>query len=221
MKQPILITGCARSGTSMVAGIMHKCGAFGGRTTGPTHWNKRGQYENDEIRENVIKPYLVLHGADPKGQYPLPDPTALMPVGNLADKIHSIMKWHGYKGNRPWYYKGAKLTLIWPLWHAAFPKAKWLIVRRPDADIVSSCMHTAYMNNRDTEESWQEWVEHHKTQFAAMSAAGLDMVEVWPDKFMEGNFQTLAEFVRGVGLYWNDKTVRAFVSKDLWGKHHG
>ena len=35
MKDPILITGCARSGTSMIAGVINICGAFGGDMAGP------------------------------------------------------------------------------------------------------------------------------------------------------------------------------------------
>ena len=45
-KQPIIITGCARSGTSMIAGIIHLCGAWKGNTSGPNKYNKKGNYNN-------------------------------------------------------------------------------------------------------------------------------------------------------------------------------
>ena len=44
MKEPILITGCARSGTSMVAGIINMSGAFGGVMAGPNKNNQKGNF---------------------------------------------------------------------------------------------------------------------------------------------------------------------------------
>jgi hypothetical protein len=70
MRPPILITGCARSGTSMTAGIVHICGAFGGRMSGPTPNNRKGMFENEEVRNQIVKPYLSSIGADPLGQKP-------------------------------------------------------------------------------------------------------------------------------------------------------
>ena len=50
---PIFVTGAARSGSGMIAGTFVKCGAFGGVMS-----NKRGMYENDHIRDKIVKPYL-------------------------------------------------------------------------------------------------------------------------------------------------------------------
>ena len=46
----IFITGCARSGTSLNAGIVARSGAW-------------GQYENEEIRDTTSKPILKMLGA--------------------------------------------------------------------------------------------------------------------------------------------------------------
>jgi len=145
MEAPILITGCARSGTSMTAGILDRCGAYGGNLLmGHSRANRKSFYENREIRDNILKPYLMLCGADPLGQKPLPQPQALLPLANLRSKIEQIFKFQGYKDG-PWYYKGSKMCLVWPTFHTAFPEAKWVIVRRRDEDIVYSCMRTAFM----------------------------------------------------------------------------
>ena len=55
---PILLTGCARSGTSLTAGIVNLCGAFGGIMSGPNRNNAKGMFENSKIRNTIIKPYL-------------------------------------------------------------------------------------------------------------------------------------------------------------------
>lgn len=68
-KSPILITGCARSGTSMVAGVINMCGAFGGSMSGPNHNNAKGMFENARVRNNIVKPYLRQLHVDPLGQF--------------------------------------------------------------------------------------------------------------------------------------------------------
>ena len=72
-REPILITGAARSGTSLCAGTTNICGAWGGSLSGPTKYNRKGMFENSEIRNAVVKPYLRRIGCDPMGQDPLPD----------------------------------------------------------------------------------------------------------------------------------------------------
>lgn len=214
MIDPIFVTGCARSGTSMTAGILHLCGAFGGEMSGPTKNNKRGMFENAKIRDTILKPYLTVIGVDPMGQDPLPDIDNLQPMDGLRDQVEGTMKEQGYK-NGVWFYKGAKLCLIWPIWHEAFPEAKWVIVRRKDEDIIYSCMQTAFMRAFDKEEDWQGWVDIHKKRFEEMKKAGLDICEVWPTKFVEGNFTEIQSVVAELGLEWND-SVEDFIEPSLW-----
>lgn len=216
MDNPIFITGAARSGTSMTAGIIELCGAFGGKTSGPTKYNKKGMFENAEVRNKIVKPYLkeVLH-VDPMGQKPLPDVKKLSPMLQLRIRMETLMAWQGYDQG-PWYYKGAKLCLIWPEWHRAFPEAKWLIVRREDRDVVRSCMLTGFMRAYKDEAGWQEWLDTHKTRFEEMKKAGLDVQEVWPTKFVEGNFEEIEQVVKNLGLEWKSKKVFDFITPSLW-----
>jgi hypothetical protein len=205
----------------LTAGVLDICGAFGGKTFGENQWNKKGMFENREIRENVVKPFLFLNGVDPKGQNPLPDPTRLLQLENLATRVETIMKFQGYR-NGPWYYKGAKLCLIWPTWHAAFPEARWIIVRRKDEDIVHSCMNTAFMNAYHTPSDWQEkWIDVHKLRFREMHEAGLDVVETWPEQMIQGDFTHIEKLVRSFGLPWKEDAVRDFIAPELWRSKHG
>lgn len=222
MKSPILITGCARSGTSMTAGILDHCGAFGGKTTPATSWNRKGQFENDEIRENIVKPLMRFNGADPLGQNPLPDINHLMKFNGLRKKIESIFQYSGCDHSTQWYYKGAKMCLLWPTWHEAFPKAKWVVVRRKDEDIVYSCLRTAFMKAFKHAEGWQSWVDEHKKRFVEMIDAGLDVHEIWPSKFVGGDFSEIKALVDVLGLEWQEEAVMDFVDPKLWrGKTDG
>lgn len=215
MPPPILVTGAARSGTSMTAGIIANSGAFGGNMLGPNPNNRKGMFENGAIREQVIKHYFREAGADPMGQFPLPDPYDLPPFADLGHIMEAIMWAEGYQEG-PWFYKGAKLCLIWPVVHLAFPKAKWIIVRRSADDIVRSCMKTRFMRAFDSEEGWWGWVDHHLECFQDMKEAGLDVTEVWPSEFVAGDFRGIAQTVNDLGLTFDLKFATKFVDKKLW-----
>lgn len=215
-QQPILITGCARSGTSLIAGAVDRCGAFGGNVLGPTPYNRRGQFEHVGIRDLIIKPYLRDRlGVDPLGQHPLPDRRELPDLPHLATKVFALLRHDGFDGG-PWYFKGAKLGLIWPVWARAFPDARWLIVRREREAIVRSCLRTPFMKAFDTAEPWRQWVDHHLECFAEMRASGLAVREVWPEEALAGRFDALREAVEWTGLAWNEAAVRELVDPSLW-----
>lgn len=218
MQPPILITGCARSGTSMTAGIIQNCGAFGGKTSGPNRYNPKGMFENSRIREELVKTYLRSINCDPKGQNPLPDYTTLTTPMGWKTFVENVMMEDGYKGG-PWYYKGAKMCLIWSIWHQCFPDAKWVIVRRPRKEIIHSCLNTGFMNAFDTEEGWGRWVDHHLECFTAMRLAGLDIVEFWPGDVINGSMVAAQDLINSLGLKWHSTRVQKFVDVRLW--HHG
>ena len=216
MKDPILITGCARSGTSLTAGIINICGAFGGTMTGPTQYNQRGQFENDVIREKLVKPYLESMDCDRLGQWPLPDRKKLKKAPNWGKDVTGVLKKQGYASG-PWMYKGAKMCLVWQMWHKAFPKAKWLIVRRRDEEIVASCLRTGFMRHFKSESGWQKWVDWHKECFAEMlEDPDVDAQEVWPELAIRGDLSEMERVVKQLKLKWDEQEIHHFVTPKLW-----
>lgn len=219
MKPPILVTGCARSGTSLMAGILHACGAWGGLMSGPNRNNRKGMFENRRVREGVLKPYLWTLGADPLGQDPLPDPAM---VADRADSDGPMFR-HAFMAeicrqdppDGPWFYKGAKLCLIWPVVHNAFPNAQWVIVRRPRDAIVDSCLRTSFMAAFKDRQGWAAWVESHVQRFEAMRKA-VNAVEVWSNEIVSSPLNHAKILVEKLGLTYCHKAVGEFVSKDLY-----
>ena len=222
MKDPILITGCARSGTSMTSGVIDIGGAFGGNTAGPNKNNKRGMFENLDIRNGLVKPFLRSINADPLGQNPLPD----MDIVKERMSIHFVTKWanqvkatmyrHGYHEGE-WYYKGAKMCLIWPLWHAAFPDAKWIIVRRDGQDIINSCLKTGFMRAYTNVEGWRSWVTHHHRCFNEMLKEGLNVRQIWPQDMIDGDLRPMRSCISDfLGLEWREQQVLNFIMPALW-----
>lgn len=219
MKNPILITGCARSGTSMTAGVINYCGAFGGNMAGPNRYNAKGMFENRTIVDSMIKPFLKSIGADPMGQNPLPTLEAIK--GHDSEKwkqrFLDIMIKQGYIENKhTLMYKGAKMCLMWLLWHKAFPDAKWIIVRRSDKEIINSCMKTGFMSKYKDTNGWQSWIDEHKKRFKEMHDEGLNIREVYPKDMISGNFKCVKETVKWLGLEWNSDKVLDFITPALW-----
>ncbi len=231
-KSPILITGCARSGTSMVAGAIDICGAYGGVLTGPTKYNQKGQFENAYIRDQVEKPYLKSQNLDPLGQFPLADTSNLYIPTSWRSQIENTLiregynnklvkvnqkypEWDYYDG-KSWYYKGAKACQIWPIWNYAFPDAKWVIVRRASRDIAQSCLDTAFMRYYSEYEGWIKWINHHEEKFVEMVNAGLNVKVIWPERGIKGNYEQLYEVIEWLGLTWRAEKVMEFIEPKLW-----
>jgi len=218
----IFITGCARSGTSMVAGIIARSGAWGGNVCDATRFNPKGQYENTKIRNTVIKPMLKLMKCDPMGQDPLPTMEQLLKMVNgfpaeIRDHVRKIMRNQGLRDDGEWYFKGAKVCLIWPIWMKAFPEAQYIIVERPDDLIIQSCMHTSFMRKRQTPDEWQKWINIHKERFDEMekhlpeNVHRIDSLEI-----VKGNFDNMKKLVEKIGLHWDQAAVEEFVDIDIW-----
>ena len=213
-QSPILITGCARSGTSLVAGIINICGAFGGETGVGNKYNEKGLFENARIR-TIDKEYLRSIGMDPKGQNPLPITNKLIIPSDWKRKIENAIVQDGYKDG-PWFYKGARNCLTWPVWHYAFPNAKWVIVRRRSADIADSCLKTSFMDAYNSYEEWIRWINHHENCFVEMIQAGLNVKVIWPERMVKGNYEQTYELIEWLGLTWKPEQVMEFIEPRLW-----
>jgi hypothetical protein len=215
MPQPILITGAARSGTSLVASIVHAAGAFGGRV--PLAATRSAHHENTTIRDTLVKPLLRAIGMDPMGQSPLPDRREVERMlsedaewkDRWARAVRHTMVREGYSGGA-WYYKDAKTLLMWPLWDAAFPDARWIIVRREDEAIIDSCLRTPFMRAHKTRAGWEGWVHEHVAAMAEMLAHGCAIAEVWSDRIVAGDYDEIRSALSFVGL---DLTTEALVGK--------
>ncbi|WP_022697917.1 sulfotransferase [Euryhalocaulis caribicus] len=203
----ILITGAARSGTSLTTQILKAHGCWLGSAV-------NSLYENTDIREQVLKPYLRAVDADPLGQDPLPDTGDLPPHHGLCRAIAERME----GGPGRWAYKDAKLALVWPAWAKMFPEAKWVIVRRKTEEIVESCIKASFMRaHGEDRAAWARWVEEHERRFEAMMTAGLDAIEVWPRKFIDDPeaFRPVAEHC---GLEFNASAVCGAINPDRYHK---
>jgi len=156
-------------------------------------------------------------GADKMGQKPLPDVQNLLPFPELRGEVEQTMRCEGYSDG-PWYYKGAKMCLVWPTWHEAFPRARWIVVRRNPEDIADSCMRTPFMRKYNTIEGWLGWVKEHEKRFSEMiQMQEMDVTEIQTEDIVRGDFSVIKNFVDTTdGLRWSEHFVNQFVDPKLW-----
>lgn len=206
----VFVTGCARSGTSMVAGVLKVCGLdFGGPLVKPNRWNQNGQFEHLAVRQKVLKPLLRELGADPRGQKQLPRRRLHVASDRAARLRRAVnVRLQGANG-----YKDAKLILVWQYFHAAFPDARWVLVRRDPKEIVASCIRTDFMNGRTYKQGWIDWVQAHEFRFEDLKCSGANVLEIWPDPNEPERFRPL---VTALGLTWDDAAVGQFLLPDAF-----
>jgi hypothetical protein len=221
---PILVTGCARSGNSLVAGVLNMCGAFGGTMSGANKLNGRGVCENDRIHDELVVPYLENLGVDIFCQYPLPSIHKLPIPSDWGRKVRDILYDDGYHGGS-WMYKSSKTSLIWPVWQYAFPNAKWVIVRRRTGDIINSCQKTDFMRAfksienqqkvyaKSESDGWRWWVHQHEHRLVSLITEGVNCQVLWPERMSHGDYQQMIDTITWLGLRWKTEVFSYIDSK--------
>ena len=204
MKQPIIITGAPRSGDIITAGILHLCGAYGGVM------DKR--HRNEEVHK-LVREYLKHNDVSDLENIHVP--------AGWCHKVDKIMD-----TDKTWFVNSTEAALMWPVWAAAYPNAKWVIVRRKTGDIIQSCIKTAHMSLmkcektreeigvKDEADGWLWLVHEYEKRFVEMITAGLDVKVMWPQRMVFGDFQQVHQLLAWTGLRWTSE-VLGYVDEKL------
>lgn len=204
-ERPILVTGCPRSGTSLVAGVLKACGMFTGKVD--------KMNENIRIRDKIIKPFMITQNWDAEGVNVPPLVENVELIGR--PRIRGVLNVEGWGGGQ-WMYKDRRIALMFPIWAKMFPQAVFVIVRRSDQQIITSCLQTAYMNGEP--ERWVKMIADYKVLFAMMKQR-LNVVEVRPDRMIGGNYEEMKELIiKHTGLTWQEDKVKQYIEPRLWRK---
>ena len=236
----IIITGMPRSGTSMVAGIIDICGAYGGKLAEANEFNKKGMFENTYIREELIKPFMRLLCPGKKTQRIFPDlldehilKLMRLYASEFRRDIHQNLAYDfGYEKapsytngpklasdfeNKITYYKDPKACLIYPLFNYAFhPNIKWVVVRRNTAGIIESHNRTDFMDAQPDDLCLKRWIHYHEYIFSTMYLDCRPMWQISSEAIIEGKFTQMKQLISELGLEWDQKAVEEFVEPELW-----
>jgi hypothetical protein len=179
-----------------------------------------GQFFNQSVYVNLVRPMLRGLHADRNGIIRMPDSQRCIEIAELTAKtwvrrVRELTLAQGYESG-PWGYLGSDATLLWPVWAAAYPNARWIIARRDDDSIIESCGRTKYMGPRRTREQMARWIADFEKRFSALRAR-VDVKEIWPAEFIAGDLTSLQGLFVSLGLGWDEQKIRDALAPVLWG----
>jgi len=217
---PIIIAGVPRSGGGIIAQILDKAGVYSGGI------DRINSFENRKLQNTVVRPYFRGINADVNGQYPLPVTYKLVKAWDTCVE-EAIDK----PANISWFVKDSKALLIWKVWDAVYPDAKWIIARRRTGDIINSCIHTSYMNAFESprvreainvttvSQGWKWWV--HKYEECILEMFGKPNVKIiYPERILQGDLEQLFDVLNWANVEVTEELktyIQTFKNKD-YGK---
>jgi hypothetical protein len=226
--RPIFVVGLPRSGTSLVAGLLHEFGAWTGETVPGTGENPTGFFENGEIREKILKPTLRAVNGDAGGIMRFPDACVAQKIKypfegrrvSMALRIRKIIESQGYDNVQRWMYKEPKVTLLWRMFDHSFPNAQWIIVRRERAGFVKSCIKTSFMAQYSKDEAfWNNVGDEYDRRLDALADTVSNVTQLQTSDILSGDLSALKKLVKGMdGMKFLSTKVQELVNPNHW--HH-
>lgn len=182
------ITSCPRSGSSLVGWMFKESGAFGGIVQPREDF---GFSENRQIKKRCVSPYIhrFFQGrANPRQKRKSINPhRAPVPFKNRVDFYHppyfralvlEIFRREGWDESQPLFFKMPLMCLMAPVFHEAFPEAKWVVVRREKQDVIRSLMEKRWIKRPEKRPADDEVLEDPTVD---MYFRALDAIEAQPD----------------------------------------
>jgi len=207
MSKPIFITGSPRSGKTIIAGALQTCGVGCGVSS--------KMLENIQIGNRICSRILHEAGQDPDGYIVRLSPTTYFhPIPEFKQQIDEVREVEGFDDGF-WFFKSAKILLMWQQFLYAYPEAKFIIIRRRRADIIASCMKTNYMQAYQDERGWGYMVDAYLEKIEELKNSTADWMEIWPEEMASGNYQPMYELYRWLKVPWNTK-VLTYVDPKFW-----
>jgi hypothetical protein len=213
---PILITGVPRSGATFIARLLAMSGAQVGEVNRMFESVKLTE-QNKNLLHTVKRPLEVKESIE--------SATFNYFAANITNIVQTEQI-HGLK----WLFKSNTLTLAWRYWNKLYPDAQWVIVRRKPPYIINSCTKTAYMDMmksakirdhigvKTEQDGWKWLIKQYEHQWREMYRAGLNIVEVYPDRMANEDFTQVKILVRQCNFTWNTEIEK--VAK-TWFKKKG
>jgi hypothetical protein len=225
-----LITGCEKTGTSFTAGLLHCCGLFGGDINDlviPRCFNMKGGFENQRIKLELIKPYLLSRGLFNHKRMPhrfvgmsidwVSQPIDLNPV-QLRENILSIFRDEGWDGVQPLFLKSPAFVRMPREMMEAFPEAKWILVRREAQSAMRSRYAKRYTRAVPDATGFIEVDDIYRMGMECMDqikdlGIGADF---YPDDVISGDVSNLGSIIEYSGGILNHDAIDDWIDPSLW-----
>lgn len=164
----MLISGMHRSGTSMIARLLHQCGVYLGEQNDlipPADDNPEGFWEHAQFRElneEILETFggnwdfpPVLEAGWEKKDY----------LNLIRPRVVGLI--NQFSGQRIWGWKDPRNSLTLPYWKMFFPKIKVVICLRNPHDVYLSLERRGYSSSSF---SYNLWLTYYNRLVAALDA---------------------------------------------------
>lgn len=209
---PILVAAPPRSGTSMIAGLLH----YHGVQVGEYKVNKdnpKGGFENLHIKD-VMKKSLKDNGYNLN---PIrKEPTIFKHDPDFRKKVLQGIP----DSRKTWLCKEFRILMTWPLWFEHFPNAMYVLNRRNFDDNLKSMLKHHVIKTRGSEEDLKRWINWAR---GVQEAIAEECPHVWAyvDEIWKGNVNEAKKVVESCGLNFNEQVARNWIEKGLWHNRSG
>ena len=172
---PICIIGMHRSGTSMVARLLYRCGLELGpsdQLRGPSEHNSLGHFESEQVI--AINEALLAHCG---GSWD--HPPALMPGWERDPAIASLVREaaafvDSFPRHVPWGWKEPRTTVLLPFWRSVVPRLRFVICIRNPLDVAKSLAARDGMSVEHAASLWDRY-----TRAAIRDTEGSDRLVIF------------------------------------------
>lgn len=131
-QDPILIASPPRSGTTMLAGLLHYHGVWVGRSRTTMYPGTNSEFGSENLDIKAVLKDMAVEDNYKNWETPFPDPMGF-DQEQSKKRIESFIP-----EDTPWLVKSSWCLIYWKFWATAYPNAKWLFPTRDTIKIVDS-----------------------------------------------------------------------------------
>lgn len=157
-RQPLIILGMHRSGTSLLASWLRCCGLFIGQQLMPAGvGNKKGHFEDEQF----VKLHRLLLR---ENTYPWQRWSRLPEFKQATTVLLSTVL---TRHQQPWGWKDPRTCLFIDKWHQVFPDARAVVIFRKPEDVVDSLIRrefAAQQRRRNRLAAWLALINYRINQ---------------------------------------------------------
>lgn len=208
---PIIITGTPKSGTSLTAGIIHACGAWGGNMLKGSEYNPKGFFENAELINKLNQMGAGFVNEQKRAETNYEKKMLELDMQERRQVSHKILSDQGYSDG-PWFFKAPDALRSPEFYHNLFPQASWIITNRNPNDVLES--YKRFDNDKGGMLS-EYTLSRFYDGIESLKKIIPEYHEVWPMRELNNDLEAYEEIVSALGLEWNDEMVHEFADKKL------
>lgn len=213
MQTPLIIAAPGRSGTTMLAGLLHEHGVWigEGRITPHKQTNSLIVSENAGIKQLLKRMARELNYCN--HQLPLP---AVDRVEERAEELLQYLRGVVPEG-QPWLVKTTWTLVFGEVWKAAFPEARWLFVQRNIMDIVRSNQRHPVMRKRNVQSVYMFASALRRRQhYIAQTTPDEYSLFVDIDRVASCDMEECKRVLRFCGLTPDERIIKQWIKPEMW-----